>query len=89
MQVLGKVIGRGGSATVHIGRWKETDVAVKMLRSVYSPIPEKEADETSLVKRRSSAPADLTQIWRSVSKEVRYLVSSLDSPGLPGETSRK
>eukprot|EP00884_Botryococcus_braunii_P000818 jgi/Botrbrau1/10737/Bobra.180_2s0007.1 len=79
---LGKVIGRGGTATVHVGRWNETDVAVKLLRS--SPgtsLSQQEQEETPLVRRRSSAPADLTQMWRSVSNEADIL-SSVSHPNI-------
>ena len=71
-QSLGKVIGRGGTATVHVGRWNETDVAVKLLcSSPGTSLSQEEQEETPSVRRRSSAPADLTQMWRSVSNEVR------------------
>ena len=47
MQVLKKQIGEGSIGKVHLGKWRETDVAVKILNSL-SSIGVAEAEESQV-----------------------------------------
>ncbi len=47
MQVLKKQIGEGSIGKVHLGKWRETDVAVKILNSL-SSIGVAEAEESEI-----------------------------------------
>ena len=54
-QVLKKQIGEGSIGKVHLGKWRETDVAVKILNSLSSiGVAEAEQSETSMDAAKGS-----------------------------------
>lgn len=79
LQVLKKQIGEGSIGKVHLGKWRETDVAVKTLNSL-SNIGVAEAKESDLSmdaaqaggsgESRESQPSDKQNSLATLEREV-------------------
>jgi hypothetical protein len=76
MQSLGVVIGRGGSARVHLGFWRDSNVAVKMLvkgePDLYGAKTRSQSSGTVSPKRCNSEPLPISRETRSLTREVRF-----------------
>ena len=82
MQIFKKIIGEGSIGRVHLGRWKETDVAIKVLNSLslisLTTTPNNNAGEaamqpTSSFRQTDSFHAEHEITMRTLEREVQAL----------------